>query len=64
LDCYELTRRKLGMISRPRGPGFAQSTPEATFLDNLYLVGDTVSAPGLAAVSRSALALANKITKS
>ncbi len=63
LDCYELTRRKLGMISWP-GPQDAVLTPGATFLDNLFIVGDTAgSCPGLASVTRSALALANKLTK-
>lgn len=65
LDCYELTRRKLGMISWPRAHDEILSPPGGTFLDNLFVVGDTASAmPGLAGVTRSALALANKLTKS
>ena len=64
LDCYELTRRKLGMTSWPRGAKSANFVSKPTFLDNLYLIGDTVSASGIAAVSQSALYLANKITKS
>lgn len=65
LDCYELTRRKLGMISWPRAYDKVLSPAGATFLDNLFVVGDTASAmPGLAGVTRFALALANKLTKS
>lgn len=60
---YDLTRRKLGMVL-----GVAQ-TPEAvrrshsTTVPNLFIVGDTISGPGLAAVTRSALTLANGITR-
>lgn len=65
LDCYELTRRKLGMISWPRNQGTALPSDGATFLDNLFVVGDTAgSALGLSGVTQSALALANRLTKS
>lgn len=64
LDCYELTRRKLGMISWPRTQAAAISPDGATFLNNLFVVGDTVGPPGVSGVTKSALALANKLTKS
>lgn len=65
LDCYELSRRKLGMISWPGTQGAVLSAPGTTFLDNLFVVGDTAcSTPGLAGLIRSALELARKITKS
>lgn len=64
LDCYQLTRRKLGMISWP-GPQVVHSPTEATFLDNLFFVGDTSGSTwGLAGVTRAAVNLANKLTKS
>lgn len=64
LDCYELTRRKLGMVTWP-GLGAPPFSGGSTFLDNLYIVGDTVdTCSGLASVTRAALELANKLTKS
>lgn len=64
LDCYEQTRRKLGMISWPRTSGAALFAEGTTFLKNLFVVGDTSGAtPGLSGVTQSALALANKLTK-
>jgi phytoene dehydrogenase-like protein len=64
---YETTRRKLGMVgglgqSRPVfGPNaFSHTTP----ISNLFLVGDTVfPGAGVAAVSTSALIVANQIVK-
>jgi phytoene dehydrogenase-like protein len=65
LDCYELTRRKLGMISWPGPQAAVHSARGATFLGNLFLIGDTAgSTSSLAGVTQSALALANRITKS
>lgn len=65
LNCYELTRRKLGMISWPGAHDEVLSPPGTTFLGSLFVVGDTASPmSGLAGVARSALALANKLTKS
>ena len=62
---YEQTRRKLGMVG---GLGqslevFGENFPtHRTPLDNLYMVGDTVfPGQGLAAVSQSALIVANEI---
>ena len=64
LDCYELTRRKLGMITWP-GLSPPLFSGGSTFLDNVHMVGDTAAAgAGLASVTRAALELANKLTKS
>jgi len=64
LDCYEVTRRKLGMISWPGPQDAVLVPPGITFLDNVFIVGDTAcSTPGLSGVTRSALALADKLTK-
>jgi phytoene dehydrogenase-like protein len=63
-DCYETTRRKLGYVGRPSGGGGVAFNNVLTSVPNLYVVGDTVAAePGLAGVTRSALALANRLTK-
>jgi prolycopene isomerase len=63
-DCYEATRRKLGMVGGLSGLGSGLSTDGLTTLPNVYIVGDTVSTlPGLAGVTRSARSLANKLTK-
>jgi len=61
LTCYELTRRKLGMVGTPN-PLF-HSEAGKTSLDNVFMVGDTnLACGGIASVSRSALALANLLT--
>jgi prolycopene isomerase len=61
LTCYELTRRKLGMVGTP-DPIFTSSTGE-TSLENVFMVGDSnLHCAGIASVSRSALALANSLT--
>lgn len=63
-DCYEGTRRKLGMVGGLAELGTELSTDGSTSLANVYMVGDTVAAlPGLAGVTRSALSLADKLTK-
>src|SRR6185503_7168962 len=63
-DCYEATRRKLGMVGRLTGLGYERATDGLPSLPNVYLVGDTVaSLPGLAGVTRSALSLADKLIK-
>lgn len=62
--CYEVTRRKLGMTGRLTGPGYERSADGSTSLPNVHIVGDTVAAlPGLAGLTRSALTLADKLTK-
>jgi phytoene dehydrogenase-like protein len=62
---YENTRRKLGMVGKPGGylkmPGPDQSG-STSFL-NVFLVSDTTSTAGLEGISRSALQLANRLTK-
>jgi prolycopene isomerase len=60
---YDQTRRKLGMIL---GFPSAQSASSGTFLPNLFIAGDTVSAgPDLASVIQAALSVADLIkTKS
>jgi phytoene dehydrogenase-like protein len=64
LDCYELTRRKLGMITWP-GLRSSPFSAGSTFLENVFMVGDSADAcPGLASVTRAALKLADKLTKS
>jgi phytoene dehydrogenase-like protein len=61
LNCYELTRRKLGMVGTPN-PLFNAEAGE-TFIENVFMVGDTnLACGGIASVSRSALALANNLT--
>jgi len=60
---YELTRRKLGMVRGIPGSAGLSSTSHLTSLPNVFMVGDTVSpGPWLAAVSHSALLVANEIT--
>jgi C-3',4' desaturase CrtD len=63
--CYELTRRKLGMVG---GVGQSldvfgpNSVSHRTFMPNVFMVGDTTfPGAGLAAVSHSALIVANEI---
>ncbi len=59
-DCYEATRRKLGMLGLHTGLW----TDGSTSLPNVYMVGDTVAGlPGLAGVTGAALSLADKLTK-
>src|SRR5262249_21431594 len=62
---YDMTRRKLGMVRgvRPFVDVFdSEILGHTTTLPNVFLVGDTISGVGdLAAVSHSALALANKL---
>jgi C-3',4' desaturase CrtD len=64
---YEMTRRKLGMVG---GVGqsvdlFGMRSPSyRTPIPNLYLVGDTTfPGQGIAAVSHSAMVVANEITR-
>lgn len=68
LTCYEATRRKLGMVG-----GLGQSVnvfgpnslSHRSYLPNLFLVGDTTfPGAGVAAVSHSALVVANEISGS
>lgn len=57
---YDLTRRKLGMVLGTDVP--SEPLSQRTFLPNLYLVGDTVSAAArLDSVVASAIRLANEI---
>jgi phytoene dehydrogenase-like protein len=58
---YDLTRRKLGMV---RGTGPAeQSLGSATFLPNVFMVGDTVSSYArVDSVIQSAIGLADQLT--
>ncbi|HAF13285.1 MAG TPA: hypothetical protein DCK99_06205 [Blastocatellia bacterium] len=62
---YDLTRRKLGMV------GGVTPTPESvwskhpaheTSFSNLFVVSDTTCTGGISGLTRSALALANKLT--
>lgn len=65
---YETTRRKLGMVGGlGQTPAVFGQDPfsQVASIPNLFLVGDTVSpGAGIAAVSQSALTVANMITKS
>lgn len=61
---YDSTRRKLGMVGGviPAGSEFwPDQAPYLTSLPNLFNVSDTAAGAGLAAISRAALALANKL---
>ncbi len=61
---YDSTRRKLGMVGNlvPTASQFWESQPShATSLPNLFIISDTTSPGGMAAISRSALVLANKL---
>lgn len=62
---YERTRRRLGMVGgTPRTPAAfgASAVTHRTSLPNLYLVGDTAfPGNGVAAVTHSALAVANEL---
>lgn len=64
---YDSTRRKLGMVGGlvPTGTQFwPGQSPYLTSLPNLFIVSDTTSAGGLGAISRAALALADKLAPS
>jgi phytoene dehydrogenase-like protein len=57
---YEQTRRKLGMVL---GVEESVKPPHRTFLPNVFMTGDTVSAkPSLAAVAETAMLVAQEIT--
>jgi phytoene dehydrogenase-like protein len=61
---YDSTRRKLGMVGGliPGGTQFwPGQAPYLTSLPNLFNLSDTTSPGGLAAISRAALALADKL---
>jgi prolycopene isomerase len=62
---YDLTRRKLGMVlGVERTPEAFEAFSHRTVLPNLFIVGDTItSGIGLAAVTESAISLANDLTK-
>lgn len=63
---YDLTRRKLGMVGGivPTRGGFWLDSPSyKTSLPNLFIVSDTVYAGGIEALTRSALVLADKLTR-
>ncbi len=60
---YEQTRRKLGMVG---GLPVDVCTPEPRYqtgISNLFIISDTVSPGGIAGLTYSAFALANKLTK-
>jgi phytoene dehydrogenase-like protein len=63
---YDSTRRKLGMVGgvapAPDRFWFSQP-PHQTALPNLFIVSDTVQPGGIAELTRSALLLANKLSK-
>lgn len=64
LTCYELTRRKLGMVGSPGIVPESLRLRGSTSLENVFIVGDTCSESiGIAGVTRSALALANHLTR-
>jgi C-3',4' desaturase CrtD len=59
---YDLTRRKLGMVGGRPLHGFWLPGPSyATSLANVFIVSDTTYPGGIAALSQSALLLANKL---
>ena len=63
---YDLTRRKLGMVGGvvPSSQGFWLEEPSyRTALANLFIVSDTRSIGGIEGLTRSAVALANKLTR-
>ena len=62
LACYDSTRRKLGMVGTTPSL-LSDDLPHATSLENVFMVGDTnLSCASIAAVTRSALALANQLS--
>ena len=63
---YDLTRRKLGMVGGivPKAGEFWLDGPSyQTVLPNLYIVSDTTYPGGIEGLTRSALVLANKLTR-
>jgi len=59
---YDLTRRKLGMVGGISLHGFWLDGPSyVTSLPNVFIVSDTTYPGGIAALSQSALLLANKL---
>lgn len=61
---YDSTRRKLGMVGNvvPGSAQFWRGQPSCvTSLPNLFIISDTTSHGGLASLSRSALALADRL---
>ncbi len=64
---YDQTRRKLGMVGGvvPTPDAFWGHQPKyLTCFPNLFIISDTTSPGGIAGISNSALALANKLTHS
>lgn len=64
--CYDSTRRKLGMVGsvKPTGSQFWRHRASyLTSLPNLFNISDTTSLGGLAFISRTALALADKLAE-
>jgi phytoene dehydrogenase-like protein len=62
---YDLTRRKLGMVGGtiPSPYSFWMGKPGyETSLPNLFIISDTTQAGGIAGLTASALALANRLT--
>lgn len=62
---YDQTRRRLGMVGGvvPTPESFWANKPRyLTCFPNLFIVSDTTSAGGIAGVTNSALALANRLT--
>jgi C-3',4' desaturase CrtD len=62
---YDQTRRKMGMVGGviPTPEGFWTNKPRyLTCFPNLFIVSDTTSPGGIAGVTSSALALANRLT--
>ena len=60
---YEQTRRKLGMVGGLPVDSCEPHQSYLTSIPNLFMVGDTVSPGGISGLSRTALALANRLTK-
>ncbi len=63
---YDLTRRKLGMVGGiiPSPESFWLNQPSyRTTLHNLFIVSDTLQPGGIASLTRSALVLANHLTR-
>jgi C-3',4' desaturase CrtD len=63
---YEATRRKLGMVGGvvPTANSFWINGPSyVTAIPNLFIVSDTTSVGGIEGLTRSALMLANKLTR-